>query len=37
VKFALEVEDSGVGISEKNKKNLFIDFGKLEEHEKMNP
>ena len=26
-----------MGISEKNQKNLFIDFGKLEEHEKMNP
>lgn len=33
----MEIEDSGVGISDKNLKNLFIDFGKLEEHEKINP
>ena len=37
IKFALEIEDSGMGISEENKKNLFIDFGKLNEHSKINP
>ncbi len=28
--------DQGVGISEQNIKNLFIEFGKLEEHSKRN-
>lgn len=37
IKFSLEVEDTGVGISDHNLKNLFIDFGKLQEHEKLNP
>lgn len=37
VKFAIEVEDSGKGISEKNLKNLFVDFGKLDEHSIINP
>ena len=36
VKFALEIEDSGVGISPENLKHIFIDFGKLEEHSKIN-
>ena len=37
IKFSLEVEDSGIGISPENIKKLFIDFGKLKEHEKINP
>lgn len=37
VKFSLVVEDSGVGIPPENLDNLFIDFGKLEAHAKMNP
>ena len=37
VKFSLEIEDAGVGISPQNLKNLFIDFGKLQEHENLNP
>ena len=36
VKFYLMIEDSGVGISEHNIKNLFLNFGKLEEHDSMN-
>ena len=36
VRFSLEVEDSGLGISPENIKKLFIDFGKLEEHENIN-
>ena len=28
--------DTGVGISQENIKNLFIDFGKLEDREKRN-
>lgn len=37
VKFAIEIEDSGVGIAEENLKNIFVDFMKLEEHSKINP
>lgn len=37
MKFAIEVEDSGKGISKENLKNLFVDFGKLDEHSKINP
>ena len=37
IKFAIEIEDSGVGISKENLKNMFIDFGKLSEHSKINP
>ena len=29
VKFAIEIEDSGIGISDENIPNLFIDFMKL--------
>lgn len=37
VKFAIEIEDAGVGISPENQKNIFMDFGKLDEHKKLNP
>lgn len=37
VKFAIEIEDSGVGISNENLGNIFVDFMKLNEHGKMNP
>ena len=37
IKFALEIEDSGVGISEENLPKIFIDFMKLNEHGKINP
>lgn len=36
MKFKMKVVDSGVGISEENMSKLFIDFGKLEEHEDIN-
>lgn len=29
----IEIEDNGVGISQENIKKLFIDFGKLDEHQ----
>ena len=37
IKYAIEIQDQGVGISEENKKKLFVDFMKLKEHSKMNP
>ena len=37
IKYAIEIEDSGVGISEKNLKNIFVDFMKLNEHKNINP
>ena len=37
IKFAIEIEDSGVGISKENLPNIFIDFMKLQEHQKINP
>ena len=33
----MEIEDSGVGISDENLKNIFVDFMKLNEHSKINP
>ena len=36
ITFNLRIEDSGVGISPENVNNLFLNFGKLEEHESMN-
>lgn len=36
LKFAIEFQDTGVGISEENQKNLFINFGKLDEHSSIN-
>ena len=32
IKFALEIEDSGIGISKDNLKEIFVDFKKLGEH-----
>ena len=37
IKYSIEVEDSGKGISKENLENLFIDFGKLDEHSNINP
>ena len=37
LKFLIEIQDSGVGISKENLKNLFTDFMKLDEHAKINP
>ena len=36
VNFRLGIKDTGVGISEENLKNLFIDFSRLSENEEMN-
>ena len=36
IKFAIEIEDQGVGISEKNIGKIFVDFMKLDEHAKIN-
>ena len=33
----VQVKDTGVGMSEENKKRVFKQFGKLRENEKMNP
>ena len=35
-KFRIDIEDNGAGISEENINRLFIDFGMLEQHRKMN-
>ena len=37
VKFAIEIEDQGVGIAKENLKHIFVDFMKLKEHSKINP
>ena len=37
VRFAIEIEDSGVGMSEENQRNLFVDFMKVNEHNDINP
>jgi len=37
MKFELQFQDFGCGISEEKLDNLFIDFGKLEEHNNINP
>jgi signal transduction histidine kinase len=36
VKYSLSIEDSGVGIAEENLDKLFVNFGKLGEHDHMN-
>jgi signal transduction histidine kinase len=36
IKFQIQIQDNGVGISEENLEKLFINFGKLAEHDEMN-
>jgi signal transduction histidine kinase len=36
ISFMIEIQDFGCGISEQGKKNLFINFNNLEEHQKKN-
>lgn len=36
VQLQISVIDTGIGISEEGKKNLFIDFGKLDENSMRN-
>ena len=36
-RFAIEIKDTGVGISEENLPKIFMDFMKLDEHSQMNP
>jgi hypothetical protein len=36
VKMRIEIVDSGVGIKKENISKLFMEFGKLDEHSKMN-
>ena len=36
IKFRIEIHDTGVGIKEENLGKLFMDFGRLDEHTKMN-
>jgi signal transduction histidine kinase len=36
IKIKIEIEDTGVGIKKENLSKLFMDFGKLDEHSKIN-
>jgi len=36
VKLKIEIIDSGVGIKKENLSKLFMEFGKLDEHSKVN-
>ena len=36
IKVKLEISDTGCGIKKENLSKLFMDFGKLDEHSKMN-
>ena len=36
VKMKIEIIDSGVGIKKENLEKLFMEFGKLDEHSKIN-
>ena len=36
IKFAIEIEDEGVGISDNNLDKIFVDFMKVDEHDKIN-
>jgi signal transduction histidine kinase len=35
-KFLIEINDNGMGIKKENLSKLFLEFGKLDEHSKMN-
>ena len=35
-RFSIKIIDTGEGISEEGIKNLFVDFGNLQEHQNMN-
>jgi signal transduction histidine kinase len=37
LKFRIQIIDTGVGIKSENLDNLFQNFGKLDEHSKINP
>jgi signal transduction histidine kinase len=37
LKFRIQIVDTGVGIKSENLDNLFQNFGKLDEHSKINP
>jgi signal transduction histidine kinase len=37
IKFEIKIKDFGCGIPKEKLDNLFIDFGKLEEHNHVNP
>ena len=36
IKFKIEISDTGVGIAKENLGKLFMEFGKLDEHSKIN-
>jgi signal transduction histidine kinase len=36
IKIKIEISDTGVGIKKENLSKLFMDFGKLDEHSKIN-
>lgn len=37
IKFAIEIEDQGIGIPQENLNDIFIDFMKVSEHNDINP
>lgn len=37
IDFEIKIIDSGYGISKENMKKIFLNFGKLDEHSKVNP
>ena len=36
IRFRIDIIDSGVGIAKENLGKLFMEFGKLDEHSKIN-
>lgn len=36
IKIRIDISDTGVGIAKENLPKLFMDFGKLDEHSKIN-
>jgi len=36
IKIKLDISDTGVGIKKENLSKLFMDFGRLDEHSKLN-